>query len=483
MSTQHPDNVATPFFADNEILSGNTEVKEAYYVFSQLGCREQMWDSEGKDVDNQVVEKLLSSYTEFFNSTILGKDVFLTYRVPNPTIEKNKGKILLEVLHSIPRAFDSAKLIHKDHAPIFEIILPMTTNELEIRRISTYYEKLVVGQQSKVLIDNDIKVSDWIGEFKPEKINIIPLFENFDSFLNMHKIVEEYLKYCGKGKEYQRVFLARSDPALNYGSVSAVLLAKIARQNLHSVEEKTSIPILPILGVGSAPFRGNLKPTNIDNCPVEYPSVQTFTIQSAFKYDYSFRDVINSIDMMNSSRRRPPLDIDDSRALKLVNTIKETYQKQLYLIADTINSIARFIPSRRARKLHVGLFGYSRSSKGISLPRAITFCASFYSLGLPPELLGLSGLNNKEVEELYGMYINLDKDLKDSLKFLNLENIELISPKLKEDVEKVLSWVDYEPDHKYCAITSKILKNLRSNNLATMKEDIEQAAWMRKFLG
>ena len=73
MSTQHPDNVATPFFSDSDVLAGEAEVKEAYFVFSQLACSEQMWDSEGKEADNQVVEKLLSRYTDFFTKNRLGQ--------------------------------------------------------------------------------------------------------------------------------------------------------------------------------------------------------------------------------------------------------------------------------------------------------------------------------------------------------------------------------------------------------------------------
>ncbi|MEW6036585.1 MAG: phosphoenolpyruvate carboxylase, partial [Candidatus Micrarchaeota archaeon] len=131
MSTQHPDNVTTPFFSDSDILAGEAEVKEAFFVFSQLGCHEQMWDSEGKEVDNQVVEKLLSRYHDFFMKRRLGRDLFLTYRVPNPSVEKAQGKILLETLHSIPRAFDVAKTAGLDVAPIFEVIIPMTTSHLE----------------------------------------------------------------------------------------------------------------------------------------------------------------------------------------------------------------------------------------------------------------------------------------------------------------------------------------------------------------
>lgn len=66
MSTQHPDNVNLPFFAESPELGGEDEVQEAYYAYSHLGCTEQMWDCEGKEVDNFVVRKLLSQYDTFF---------------------------------------------------------------------------------------------------------------------------------------------------------------------------------------------------------------------------------------------------------------------------------------------------------------------------------------------------------------------------------------------------------------------------------
>ena len=84
MSTQHPDNVKTPFFAEASVLKGEDEVKEAYYVFSHLGCQEQMWDYEGKEVDGFVVKKLLSNYPDYFATHKLGEDCFITLRVPNP---------------------------------------------------------------------------------------------------------------------------------------------------------------------------------------------------------------------------------------------------------------------------------------------------------------------------------------------------------------------------------------------------------------
>ena len=117
MSTQHPDNVNLPFFAESLELSGEDEVQEAYYVYSHLGCTEQMWDCEGKEVDNFVVRKLLSRYDTFFREKRLGRDVFLTLRVPNPEVETAEAKILLETLESIPRSFDTACLFYGDECP------------------------------------------------------------------------------------------------------------------------------------------------------------------------------------------------------------------------------------------------------------------------------------------------------------------------------------------------------------------------------
>ena len=481
MSTQHPDNIASPFFSDSDILAGEAEVKEAFFVFSQMGCNEQMWDSEGKEADNQVVEKLLSRYLDFFTKRKLGRDVFLTYRVPNPSVEKAQGKILLETLQGIPRAFDAARSAGLDNPPIFEVILPMTTSHLELERVRSYYEQVIIGQKGIRLGKEKISVKEWVGDFQPENINVIPLFENLEALSHCDAIVSKYID--GKDLEYQRVFLARSDPALNYGSTSAVLLSKIALQRLQAVEEKNSIPILPIIGVGGAPFRGNFTPNNVNNCGDEYPSVQTYTVQSSFKYDHPFRDVANAIDMLNHMHRRPASAIDEKKAMSLIKKICAEYEVQLREMADLVNGISVFVPGRRARKLHVGLFGYSRSLKGIKLPRAIKFCAAFYSVGIPPELLGLSALNEKEFDELHSLYVKIDEDLRDSTRFLNIANLERMPKSVRKGMEKVLGWLEYEPDGEYAEITSRIYDCYKAGKHTHLNEDIKAAAWKRRFLG
>jgi len=54
-----------PFFSTNVVLSGDDEVLEAFYAYSHLGCDEQMWDCEGKEVDAYVVKNYLQSMKSF----------------------------------------------------------------------------------------------------------------------------------------------------------------------------------------------------------------------------------------------------------------------------------------------------------------------------------------------------------------------------------------------------------------------------------
>ncbi|MEG3224194.1 MAG: phosphoenolpyruvate carboxylase [Methanobacteriales archaeon Met13] len=477
MSTQHPDNVNSPFFSSSPEIGGEDEIAEAFYVFSQLGCDEQMWDCEGKEVDNYVVKKLLSKYELFFNEKKLGEDYFVTLRVPNPTVEKAEAKILLETLESIPRSFDAAKLFYgEDIVPVFEIILPMTASYQCIDRIYRYYVDFVIGKQNKSFKPGDITIADWIGEFKPSKINVIPLFEDMDGMLHAHDMTRKYLN--DKNVDYQRVFLARSDPAMNYGLVSAVLLNKLALNNLNLLSEDIGVEIFPILGVGSAPLRGNLKPSTVESLAKEYPSVHTFTVQSSFKYDNPTDEVVKAIGKIKSRKTSKPLEVDEEKFLDIINKYSQEYQKQILDLAPFINKVAKSTPSRRKRKLHIGLFGYSRNIDGVSLPRAISFTCALYSLGLPPEIFGLNALDDDDVSFLNENYLNLNYDLKDALRYLNID-----SPLLPESIKNKLKFIDYEVDQTHKEITGQLTEFVCKNEVDTIPELVLRAANRRQFLG
>ncbi|MEM4633553.1 MAG: phosphoenolpyruvate carboxylase [Candidatus Anstonellaceae archaeon] len=479
MSTQHPDNVNSPFFSDSEVLAGETEIKEAYYVFSHLGIPEQMWDCEGKEVDNHVVEKLISRYPKFFSENRLGKDCYLTLRVPNPSVEKTQGKILLETLESIPRNYDIAAFSGQTEPPIWELILPMCTSWEQMEMIFEYYKKVVVGKKNMQIGRTTLR--EWVGDFLPEEISLIPLVEDRASLCKADEIVGKYIK--GKVLDYQRVFLARSDPALNYGSLAAVLLNKLCLQKLHSLQEKTSVEILPIIGVGSAPFRGNLKPTNVQNCLKEYPSVQTFTLQSSFKYDYPESVVRQGTQEISETRRRSPLHVEEDEVNAIIDKTIAQYQKEVAVLSPLIAVLSKYNPSRRARKLHIGLFGYSRSMNGISLPRAIPFCSALYSIGVPPELLGLSALSQKELDKVRNMYIAFDEDISDSTTYVCFANLERLPGQVGKNIMMLLGNFDCKPDPDYAEAAKEVMDIALSDNRANLTDAIMKTAWKRNFLG
>jgi phosphoenolpyruvate carboxylase len=480
MSTQHPDNVLLPFFAESQDMSGDDEIQEAYYAFSHLGCDEQMWDCEGKEVDDFVVRKLLTKYEHFFQQTKLGEDVFLTLRVPNPDVEKEEAKVLIETLESIPRSCDAARLFYgKDIPPIFEVILPMTMSSQSLNRIYYYYKDFVVGKQNQPFYPGDITISEWIGECKPEEINVIPLFEDKEHQLEAHNIMRQYLK--GKDITHQRVFIARSDPAMNYGMVSAILCNKIALQRLRRLSEETGVKIYPILGAGSAPFRGHLAPNTIDMILEEYPDVQTFTIQSAFKYDHPVPSAISAINKLKASQMMRGYDIDEGKCIEIIDKVAVEYKRVIEHLAPIINYVAGFVPRRRMRKLHVGLFGYARSVGKVTLPRVISFCAACYSIGLPPEILGLNVLTPADIACMKDMHVNFMFDMKTAMSYFNEDVLTILPDEVKSSLK--LDWGDYKinPEHK--AITSRIVKAVRDKDSSNLQGMLVEAAHIRKFLG
>ncbi len=480
MSTQHPDNVTLPFFAETQDMSGDDEIQEAYYAFSHLGCDEQMWDSEGKEIDDFVVRKLLTRYPHFFKEHRLGRDIFLTLRIPNPSVERDEAKVVIETLESIPRSRDAAVLFYGDDLPpIFEVILPMTTSHEELNRIYYFYKDFIYARQHQQISSGDITVAQWIGEFFPETINLIPLFEDMEHMLDASKILDSYLR--DKDLKYIRVFLARSDPAMNYGMISAILCNKIALQRLRRLSKERGIRIYPILGAGSPPFRGTLTPYTVEDVLNEYPDVETFTVQSAFKYDNPVEDVIRAIKTLKSFPRRPFKDFDEEGCIRLIKRYSQEYQRQIEYLAPLINEIAQYVPRRRMRKLHVGLFGYSRSLGRVRLPRVISFCAACYSIGLPPEIIGLNALKKEDIVLLRDAYINFEKDMERALRYFNPECLELIPEELRANIRSEL--FDYEPDMAHRAVTSRIIRALKEGARSGIQEMIIEAAHIRRFLG
>ncbi len=516
MSTQHPDNINLPSWAGEDIIEGEDEVHEIYFAFNELKCEEQMWDWEGKDVDPDFLRKLLVNHPDFFKEHIMGRDFFITYRVPNPSVEHAEKKGLIEALESIPRCYDLAKSFYKKnvHAPVFEVILPLTTSHLELARVKSYYQKMVVGKEkSQVSSIENLPVKDWVGGFHPKDIEIIPLIEDWDSLCEIDQILTKYIQISKP--THLRVFLARSDPALNYGLIPAVLLAKTSLSKIRKTSERLGVKLSPIIGTGSLPFRGHLTPDNISNFLQEYVGVKTVTVQSALKYDYELRAVQRTINRLNKELKKGDPAImptqEEDLIKETITLFRKDYQQKIEKLAPIINYIARFVPPRRARKLHIGLFGYSRQIGNTQLPRAIGFTAAMYSLGIPPELVSaglLSKLSEAQWELFEKHYFHWKNDLSFASNFISWQNLnyligekeivekvtdkfklEEVIPEIMEDLEMLEQITDIRlgpkslTDRKHANITNNLLLSIAGNDEDQITDHIKEAAKIRHSLG
>ena len=426
MATQHPDNAYAPYWDTNHdgFVSVFEETKECVSAFRDLGIQEFMWDWEGKHADAAVIDRLFTEYHQFFSERHIGRDIFLTFRIPNIWCEKEYS--LLRALSVILTSEDFAKDLGLHPNPLFEVILPMTENAKQLIHIQTTFKKFAAFKK-EVLNHHNIDNHDYLS--------VIPLIEGVDNQLNIRQLLLEYIQLhiatFNRPPAYIRPFLAGSDPALVSGLIPKVLANKIALSEIAKVSKETGIPMYPILGVGSLVFRGGLSPERITQFIEAYKGVRTVTIQSGFRYDYPMPDVQAAIAKL--TRELPKHDavsIPDEDILILKEIIRKCqtqYQYTLDGIVGDIEPVFRAFPKRRERKQHIGLLGYGRSMGATPLPRAITFTGSCYSLGIPPEIMGtgqaLAMLTAKEFDILQTYYPHLAQDLDAAGRYVNKETI------------------------------------------------------------
>jgi phosphoenolpyruvate carboxylase len=495
MATQHPDNACEAYWCGKKFINTADEIEECYRVFQELGIQEYMWDWEGKFVDEAVIDRLFQKYQSFFAKHPLGKEIFLTFRIPN--VWQERGYRLARAFMSILTAADLARQMGFHHPPIFEVILPMTKSAEQLMFVNKTFwgthkiKKEVFGGEKRADFDN---------------FNVIPLFEEIGDLTNVDKVLREYLKMYQKEYKrkpaYLRPFVARSDPALNAGLVPAVISVKAALSHFYRLSEEFKIPFYPIIGTGSLPFRGGVNPDNIKETIQEFAGIRTITLQSAFRYDYELPKVKKAIKLIHE--KLPTLSPkilshgDLQKIDKLNRIFAGFYRPTVEAIAPIINNISSQIPSRRERLLHIGLFGYSRGIGKVKLPRAINFTAALYSLGIPPEFIG-TGRGLQKADQLglskflRDIYINLEADLLHAGKYLNKENLNFLADQnpafkdIQKDVELIEAFLGRklgpQKTHHFIHrnLVSSIYLHLREGEDFT--DELEKAAKIRKSLG
>lgn len=500
MATQHPDNACAPYWSGSPFVSTVDEVEECYRSFSDFGCDEYMWDWEGKFVDEAVVDRLFNRYEAYFTRQQLGRDKFLTFRIPN--IWQERGVRLARSFMGIITAAHTANAYRVHTPPLFEVILPMTTHATQLLTILNKFTRAVKYEY-------EIFEERVMGE---HALEMIPLIEGSATLLESRPILKSYIDgyktLYGRYPEYLRPFIARSDPALDAGFIAAILSARGALSEYYRFEEESGISVFPIIGVGSLLFRGGLSPTRIDRFLELYSGVRTVTVQSAFRYDYPLESAKKAIARLNREipKSAPTLfgDADLKLIIKLSKLFAECYRPVIQSLAATINDFARYIPQHRERIPHTGHFGYSRrvGKTAIDLPRAITFTAVFSSLGIPPVVIGTGralreAIKKGHEKDLQRFIPHFERDLLDAGRLLNWENLKFLSKAdpqwslIHEDVRLIEDYLGkrLEPTspeefiHRNLTSTIYQLWQSKTPKLQELEAAILQAAQVRRSLG
>jgi phosphoenolpyruvate carboxylase len=465
MLTQHPD-------AASRYISVQEEPEEAVQGLlpqpQGLGADEVMVDFEGKltpyHQTSQVVMALLQHGIE------PGNGIRVTPRAPSADKENVFRQLmaLMSIVETNVQAYGALGRL-----AVREVVVPMTQTA----------EQLVAVRRRFRAIE-DLGLEEFGLSPSGEGILPIPLIEEVPPLLGTNALLREYLQLCrwsGYETPYLRVMLGHSDSALGYGMVAAAFSVRAAMIDAFDAGDAFDCPIYPIIGVGSLPFRGHLTGPSLQNFLARFPGTSTVTIQSALRYDHDPAEAPAMIEELRRSIRqaegaRP--DRDDREILgELAVLFSVNYLATFHKFAQAVAGLSDLVPEQRDRLTRHSPVSYSRQMPKpsrlaemvgsaalreelrlldempelpVPLPRAISFTASLYSIGLPPEFIG-TGRGLRAACDLYGegflkdmrrWFPGLEEALGFAGRYLNLDIARDFLPKaaiqeLRQDIDAV----------------------------------------------
>ncbi|MFC1722583.1 phosphoenolpyruvate carboxylase [Nanoarchaeota archaeon] len=456
-----PDNVSRPFWAFRDKKSLADEFFDCYVSFKELKCHEYFWEWQSRPLDETLVKKLVKSY-KFFKDHPIGDKRFVTFIVNNNNV-KDLGKLYMSIILSN----EFAKQKKFPSPPLFEVVHPGKSTNSLMHFIKLYSESVSIACD---------KFKKDVG---PKNISIIPTHDFSISsgkwFKTMHDFIREYEQNFRTKIESIRPLIPRNLLADKLGFVASVLATKRTLSNYHSFAQITGIEVMPIVQTSVLPFRGGLSPDNIKEFALTYPGIRSATISASFRYDFPVDKVIPAVGALNRGLHHVPKKIFTQKEGQTIKKVEDIF-------ANNYKKSMESFPDMKITR--------------DSLPPQLKDSFTLYSLGIPPELIGvgtslLELINTKMMKDLEDIY-NIKADIRKASQLLNKENLNLLSKTakfwkdLKKDIALVEDYVgDLGPqttdDFLHRNHTSNVFHNMMAGRDIT--KDLEAAAKARHSLG
>jgi phosphoenolpyruvate carboxylase len=490
MATQHPD-AASRYVAIQE------EASEAVAALSPppfgLGIDEIMVDFEGKMTPyhqtNEIAQGLLD------RCVVPGKDVWITPRISSAT-EETAFRQLMALMSVIEATYQAAQRDPVAH--IEEVVIPMVRSARDLVKVRDRIRDVIYLGHKEFRLPYD-----------PDALQLIPLMEEAPELLDCGALLREYVASCtdeGFAVRRLRVMIGRSDTALSYGHLASALAAKVALGQIAQAGVDLGLETAPILGAGYLPFRGGIMLEHLEGLLQDYPDVRTLTIQSGIRYDTDETPAAVALLGRLLANPTPPTLLDSDDQAFLVDCAAATtvpYLTTFDRLLGLVLPLSDLVPARRDRLARKGPAGYARAAAEperlaslvrdprlrteiealrptpcASLPRAISYTCSLYSIGLPPEFIG-TGRGLARIRAFFGeeglarflaSYRSLAFDLSWAGQFLNLEAAAKLLPpealaEAREDVElcqELVGFAERPRDTHYHLLLETIQPMLRS---------------------
>jgi len=469
MMTQHPDSAS-------RYVSVRDEPGEAIDALTPqplgLGLEEVMVDYEGKLTPYHQTAEIALGLLE--RGLAAGRDVLVTPRIPSATKETvfHQLMALMSVIESNYQLQASGS-----GGAIREVIVPMVETAAELVDVRRRIQDVIELGHKEFGISRD-----------PDAVQAIPLIEEVPELLGAGLILREYVERAneaGYGVKNLRVMLGRSDSAMVYGLVPAVLAVKVAISDCFAMGRETGVEIFPILGGGVLPFRGHVSLDNFERLVSDYAGIRTVTVQSGLRYDCG-REAARQVAIKAGEELAgvPPLAFSEDQRREmtaLIGVFTSYYQETFAELLPTVVSLSELMPRQRDRLARKSAVGYARAAAepqklavqiadsevsariaaipatgAVNLPRAISFTGALYSMGLPPEFIG-TGRGLAEVSRRFGqegvsrllqLYPGMRADL---VKAARYANYDMAAIHLSEPLKKQVS-VDLEEVSRHLGI-------------------------------